>query len=400
MILEDILRQAFRAILGHRQRSGLTMLGIVIGIASVILLTSLGEGARLYILTQFTQFGTNLVAVSPGKATTTGMPGAVGGTIHPLTLSDVEALERVRGVEKTAPLVMGAAPIRYEGKERSSYVYGVTAAVPDVWRMGVRVGRFLPQGDVRTGSAMTVLGPTLKRELFGERNALGEHVRIAGQRFLVIGITQSKGQFLGFDVDDAAYLPVSVAMPMFNRDDLLEIDVLVSNASVVDSVVSRMRRTLVARHSGEEDFTITTQTGMLETLGRIIRIISLAVAGIGAISLLVGAIGILTMMWISVHERTSEIGLAKAIGATPRQILWLFLCEAVMLSTAGGVVGLLAGMGLARVIHLLIPALPVHTPLGFVLLALAVSLVVGLASGILPARRAAALDPVVALGAE
>lgn len=400
MILEDVLRQAFRAILGHRQRSGLTMLGIVIGIASVILLTSLGEGARLYILTQFTQFGTNLVAVSPGKATTTGMPGAVGGTIHPLTLSDVEALERVRGVEKTAPLVMGAAPIRYEGKERSSYVYGVTAAVPDVWRMGVRVGRFLPQGDVRTGSAMTVLGPTLKRELFGERNALGEHVRIAGQRFLVIGITQSKGQFLGFDVDDAAYLPVSVAMPMFNRDDLLEIDVLVSNASVVDSVVSRMRRTLVARHSGEEDFTITTQTGMLETLGRIIRIISLAVAGIGAISLLVGAIGILTMMWISVHERTSEIGLAKAIGATPRQILWLFLCEAVMLSTAGGVVGLLAGMGLARVIHLLIPALPVHTPLGFVLLALAVSLVVGLASGILPARRAAALDPVVALGAE
>jgi putative ABC transport system permease protein len=400
MILEDVLRQALRAILGHRQRSGLTMLGIVIGIASVILLTSLGEGTRLYILTQFTQFGTNLVSVSPGKVTTTGMPGAIGGTIHPLTLGDVEALERVRGVEKTVPVVMGAAPIRYEGKERSSYVYGVTAAVPEVWRMGVRVGRFLPEGDMRSGSALTVLGPTMKRELFGERNALGEHVRIAGQRFLVIGVMQSKGQFLGFDIDDAAYLPVSVAMPMFNRDDLLEIDVSVSNASVVDSVVSRMRRALVARHGGDEDFTITTQTGMLETLGRIIRIISLAVAGIGAISLLVGAIGILTMMWISVHERTSEIGLAKAIGATPQQILWLFLCEAVMLSTAGGVVGLLAGMGLARLIHLFIPALPVHTPLGFVLLALAVSLVVGLASGILPARRAAALDPVVALGTE
>lgn len=400
MIVEDVLRQAFRAILGHRQRSALTVLGIVIGIASVILLTSLGEGTRLFILTQFTQFGTNLVSVSPGKITTTGMPGAVGGTIHPLTLGDVEALERVRGVEETVPLVMGAAPIRYEGKERSSYVYGVTAAVPEVWRMGVRVGRFLPEGDARFGSAVTVLGPTLKRELFGERNALGEHVRIAGQRFLVIGVMQSKGQFLGFDIDDAAYLPVAVAMPMFNRDDLVEIDVLVSNASVVDSVVSRMRHSLMVRHGGEEDFTITTQTGMLETLGRIIRIISLAVVGIGAISLLVGAIGILTMMWISVNERTSEIGLAKAIGATPRQILWLFLCEAVMLSTAGGVVGLLVGMGLARVIHLFIPALPVQTPLGYVLLALGVSLVVGLASGILPARRAAALDPVAALGAE
>jgi putative ABC transport system permease protein len=400
MILEDVFRQALRAILGQRQRSGLTMLGIVIGIASVILLTSLGEGTRLFILTQFTQFGTNLVSVSPGKVNTTGMPGVVGGTIHPLTLGDVEALERVRGVEKTVPLVMGAAPIRYEGKERSAYVYGVTAAVPEVWRMGVRIGRFLPEGDVRSGSALAVLGPTMKRELFGDRNALGEHVRIAGQRFLVIGVMEAKGQFLGFDMDDAAYLPVSVAMPLFNRDDLFEIDVLVSNASVVDSVVSRMKRTLNARHGGDEDFTITTQTGMLETLGRIIRIISLAVAGIGAISLLVGAIGILTMMWISVNERTSEIGVAKAIGATPPQILWLFLCEAVMLSTAGGVVGLLVGMGLARVIHLFIPALPVRTPLGFVLLALGVSLVVGLASGILPARRAAALDPVVALGAE
>ncbi len=400
MILEDALQHAFRAISGHRQRSGLTMLGIVIGIASVILLTSLGEGTRLYILTQFTQFGTNLVSIAPGKTGTSGIPGSLGGTIHPLTLDDVEALERVPGVEKTVPVVMGAGPIRYEGKERSSYVYGVTAAVPEVWRMGVRIGRFLPEGDPRAGSALAVLGPTVKRELFGERNALGEHVRIAGQRFLVIGIMESKGQFVGFDLDDAAYVPVSAAMPLFNTDDLVEVDVLVSNSSLVDSVVARMTRCLAARHGGEEDFTVTTQTGMLETLGRIIRIISLAVAGIGAISLLVGAIGILTMMWISVNERTSEIGLAKAVGATPGQILWLFLCEAMMLSTAGGIVGLLAGMGLARVIHLFIPALPVRTPALFLLLALAVSLAVGLLSGILPARRAAALDPVAALGTE
>ena len=157
---------------------------------------------------------------------------------------------------------------------------------------------------------------------------------------------------------------------------------------------------LIDRHDGEEDFTITTQTGMLDTLDRILAIVSLAVGGIGAISLLVGAIGILTMMWISVNERTAEIGLAKAIGATPRQILWLYLSEAALLSTGGGVLGLLGGMGLAQLLHLVVPALPVHTPVEYVVLALGVSLAVGLVSGILPARRAAALDPVEALAAE
>jgi putative ABC transport system permease protein len=400
MIFDDVIRHSSRAILGHRQRSALTILGIVIGIASVILLTSIGEGTRLYILNQFTQFGTNMVSITPGKMKTTGMPGAVGGTMHPLTLGDVEVLDRVRGVEKTVPMAMGTAAVQYGGKERSTYVYGVTCHATTVWRIGVRLGRFLPPGDARYGSALAVLGPTLKRELFGDGNALGEHVRIGGQRFLIIGITESKGQFVGLDVDDAAYVPVSVALPMLNRSDLQGIDVQISNSSVVDSTVARMRQALMARHGGEEDFTITTQTGMLETLGRIIRIISLAVVGIGAISLLVGAIGILTMMWISVNERTGEIGLAKALGATPGQILLLFLSEAVLLSLAGGVVGLAVGISLGRLIHLFIPGLPVNTPLPYVALALGVSLTVGLASGILPARRAAALDPVEALSGE
>ena len=400
MIFEDVMGHAYRSVRGHRQRSALTMLGIAIGIASVILLTSLGEGTRIFILTQFTQFGTNLVGINPGKVETSGIPGAIGGTIHPLTLGDTGALARVPGVEKTVPVTMGTAPVTYAGKERSTFIYGVTSDGPSVWRMGVRVGRFLPEGDPRYGSAMAVLGPTLKRELFGDQNALGEHVRIAGERFLVIGVMESKGQFLGFDIDDAAYIPVSVAMPLFNRDDLQEIDLSVSNFSVLDSVVTRIKHTLTARHGGDEDFTITTQTGMLETLGRIIMIVSLAVGGIGAISLLVGAIGILTMMWISVNERTAEIGLSKALGASPRQILWLFLTEAVMLSSLGGMVGLIAGIGLSRLVHLFIPALPVRTPLMYVFLAMAVSFSVGLASGILPARRAAALDPVQALGAE
>ena len=400
MAIEDLLAQALRAIRGHAQRSVLTMLGILIGVASVILLTSLGEGTRLYIVSQFTQFGTNLVAVNPGKVETSGIPGAVGGTLHPLTLADAEALTRVQGVDRVVPALVGTAPVAHANLERSVFVYGVTSEVPQVWKMGVRVGRFLPAGDPRYGAALAVLGPTLKRELFGERNPLGEHVRIGGERFLVIGVMESKGQFLGFDIDDAVYIPIARAMPIFNKDTLDEIDLQVSNASVVDAVVERIRALLKRRHNDDEDFTITTQTGMLDTLGRVIRIISLAVGAIGAISLLVGAIGILTMMLISVNERTEEIGLAKAIGATRGQILLLFLSEATLLSTAGGVMGLATGVGLALLIHVVLPGLPVHTPITYALLALLVSFLVGLLSGILPARRAAALDPVEALAAE
>jgi putative ABC transport system permease protein len=400
MILEDVITHAWRAVRGHRQRSFLTMLGILIGVASVILLTSIGEGTRVYVLREFTQFGTNLIAINPGKTETSGIPGALGGTIHPLTLADMEALHRLPGVLKVVPVVMGTAPVAHHNKERSVFVYGVNSDVPDVWQFALRVGRFLPEGDPRHGTPLAVMGPTLKRELFGEANALGEHVRIAGQRFLVIGVMESKGQFLGIDIDDSIYIPVALAMPLFNRDDLQEIDLLISNNSRIDSVAVRAKDLLIARHNGEEDFTITTQTGMLETLDRIIRIVSLAVAGIGGISLLVGAIGILTMMWISVNERTGEIGLAKAIGATPGQILWLYLTEALLLAMGGGMLGLATGMGLAQALRLLIPGFPVHTPLLYVGLAMVVSLLVGLLSGILPARRAARLDPVVALAAE
>jgi putative ABC transport system permease protein len=398
--VDDVIHQATRAVLDHRQRSLLTMLGVMIGVASVILLTSIGEGARLHIVSQFTQFGTNMVSINPGKVETSGVPGALGGTLHPLTLADTEALRRVRGVARVVPVVMGVAGVEYGGKERGVFIYGVNSDGPAVWRMGVRVGRFLPPGDDRHGSPMAVLGPTLKRELFGEKNALGEHVRVGGQRFLVIGLMEPKGQFLGFDIDDAVYIPVAQGMPLFNRDELQEIDVLVANASVVDSTVARMTAVLKERHNGEEDFTITTQTGMLDTLGRIMGVVGVSVAGIGAISLLVGLIGILTMMWISVNERTEEIGLAKALGATPHQILWLFLAEAALLSTGGGLLGLAAGLGIAGLIKLALPGLPVHPPLAFMAVAIVLSFLAGLLSGILPARRAAALDPVEALAAE
>lgn len=398
MTLEETLVEAGRAVAAHRLRSLLTMLGTTIGVASVILLTSIGEGVRHYLVSEFTQFGTNLMAINPGSLETSGIAGAVGVTANPLTLEDVEAIERLRGVSAIVPVAMGSATVERGSRSRDVFVYGVSHPMPRVFQMRVRAGRFLPAGDLRAGSPVAVLGPTLAREIFGRENALGEHIRIGGRRFLVIGLLESKGEVVGFDMDDAAWIPVALAQQMFRRDELQEIDILLDNASVAPALEREIERLLTERHGGEKDFTITTQTGMLDSMGRIMDIIGMAVGGIAAISLLVGAIGILTIMWISVNERTSEIGLAKALGASPRQILGLFLAEASLLSLGGGVLGLGLGMGLAQGLRWF--GIPVHTPLLFVAAALGVSLAVGLLSGILPARRAARLDPVAALSAE
>jgi putative ABC transport system permease protein len=396
----ELFRLAWRAVRAHRLRSALTMLGILIGIASVILLTSIGEGTRRFIMSEFTQFGTNLLAINPGKTMTSGQPGALSGTYRKLTLGDAEALLRIPGVERMVPVNMGAARVEVDGRGRSVFIYGVNHDVPDVWTFRVRQGRFLPETDPRRASPLVVIGPKLKREIFGERNALGEHVRIGGQRFLVIGVMEPKGLLLGIDIDDSAYIPVASAQQLFDRDELQEIDILFSKTMDETLIVEKIRQTLIDRHDGEEDFTITTQTEMLDVMDRVLGIISLAVGGIGAISLVVGAIGILTMMWISVNERTPEIGLSKALGASPRQILSIYLAEAAVLSLAGGVLGVVTGIGIARGLALAVPGLPVHTPMRYVVAALVVSLVVGLVSGVLPARRAARLDPVEALRTE
>jgi putative ABC transport system permease protein len=397
----DFLRLAWGAVTGHRLRSALTMLGIAIGITSVILLTSIGEGIREYVLHEFTQFGTNLIAVNPGKATTTGAsPIAMAGTIRKLRVEDSEALRRLPQVEATMPVAFGNARVEHGERGRNVLVYGVTSEMPRVWKFGVRQGRFLPPGDPRHGSPLAVLGIKLKREIFGEANALGERIRIGGRPFRVIGVMEPKGQFLQLDLDDTVFVPVSQAMTLLNRDDLIEIDVVFRSARFTQEVVAGIRRIMLDRHDGEEDFTITTQESMLEVLGRIIGVVTSAVGAIGGISLVVGAIGILTMMWISVNESTSEIGLFRALGARRRQVLGYFLLQAALLSTAGGATGILSGLGIARLLKIALPRLPVQTPPEYIAAALALSFTVGLLSGALPARRAARLDPIEALRAE
>jgi len=235
------------------------------------------------------------------------------------------------------------------------------------------------------------------REIFGNDNPLGARIRIGEERYRVIGVMESKGQFLGFDIDDAAYIPIRRAQRLFNRPQLDEIDILASNPSQVDAVAARIRAVLLDRHDNEEDFKITTQADMVEVFGRIARMVTATVSAIAGISLFVGAIGILTVMWIVVYERTGEIGLAMAIGARRLQIVAWYLAEAAAISLLGGLGGVLVGAGGAGLLGLFFPALSLRTPLWIVASALGTALLVGLTAGIVPACRAARLDPVQAL---
>lgn len=395
----DLVRLATGALAAHRLRSFLSMLGIAIGVAAVVLLTSIGEGTRVYVLSQFTQFGTNIMAVNPGKSKTLGIPGVLGGTQRKLTIDDAEALARVPGIETMVPVTMGQARVEAGERGRSVTVIGATPDLPALWKFGARQGSFWPKGDPRRGGAVAVLGPKLARELFGERSPLGERVRVAGGQFRVTGVMQPKGQMMGFDVDDIVIVPVASALRLFNQDELFEIDLIYSNMSETDRVAAEVRRVLASRH-GEEDFTVTTQAAMLDVFGKVMDVITMAVGAIASISLLVGATGILTMMWIAVGERTGEIGLLRALGATAGQVQAVFLAEAVVLAIAGGALGIAVGLGLGSLARVVVPGLPIETPMRFVLAGLATSVATGLVAGVAPARRAAALDPIEALRAE
>jgi putative ABC transport system permease protein len=380
-------------------RSFLTALGIAVGIGSVVLLTSLGEGLHRFMLAEFTQFGTNLIGVNPGRVTTHGVSGALISNVRPLSIEDGQALKKIPQVVDVVAVVQGNAAVKVGKKQRRTTVYGIDPAAPEVFKLQMATGTFLPDDPPRAARSFAVLGSKVKDELFGTGQVLGKWIRIGSERFRVIGSMESKGQMLGFDLDDAVWIPTAKALAMFNRESLMEIDVLYKEGSSAEDVSDQIKKILIARH-GTEDFTITTQEKMLEVLGKILNILTLAVGGLGGISLLVGGVGILTIMTIAVNERTNEIGLLRALGSEKNQILGIFLGEAVILASMGGLAGLVLGVGGAWLLGFLVPALPTHISWTYIIAAELLAAGIGLLAGVLPARRAAALKPVDALRSE
>lgn len=399
MFFRDLVTLTSSSFLAYRMRSFLTGLGIAIGVAAVILLTSIGEGLHQFVLAEFSQFGTNIIAIQPGKTQVHGSSVGIFGSVRALTLEDADALRRLPYVQYVIPGMMGNAEVRYEGRTRRTMVLGEGRDFGKAFTMKVQSGAFWTDADDDQARPLAVIGAKIQQELFLGRNPLGESLRIGGQRYRVVGVMESKGQILGMDMDDAVFIPAARAMELLNRPSLIEIDVSYRADVDADTVIGLIRARLTERH-GREDFTLISQEQALEVLSSVLGILTFAVGALGGISLLVGAVGILTIMTMAVTERTAEIGLLRALGARKRQVLALFLGEAMLLSALGGVLGLLLGMGIAQGLHLLVPAMPVHTPWLFALLAEGVAISIGLAAGVAPALRAARLDPVEALHAE
>ena len=395
----DILGFAFTALARHRRRSVLSVLGMTVGVASVIVLTALGEGAQRYVTDEFSSLGSELLIVIPGKNETTGgvLAGGIGGVPNDLTLDDARALERgIPGVNFVVPMVIGNETVSHLERRRQLMVVGTTYDFLETRELRMGSGRFLPRDDFERGAAVAVIGVTAAAELFGNENPLGRVLRIGDWRMRAIGVLEPKGQQIGIDIDDLVIIPVASAMRLFDRSSLFRILLRLDSHSDLEAAKSRTLAILTERHD-EEDVTVISQESVVASLSKILNVLTLAVAGIGAISLSVAGLGVMNLMLVSVSERTGEVGLLKALGAKRQQVHALFLAEAVLLALAGGVLGIALGFVLVELFTVFYPKFPAAPPVWAIFSALAVAIGMGSIFGVLPARRATNLDPVAAL---
>jgi putative ABC transport system permease protein len=393
----DLVGFAFTALSRHRRRSVLSVLGMTVGVASVVVLTALGEGARRYVIDEFSSLGSSLLIVIPGKNETTGALPGVTGVPNDLTLDDARALQRgVREALLVAPIVMGTETVSHAERRRQVMVLGATYEFMEARELRVGAGRFLPQEEMDRGAPVAVIGAKVADELFPNENPLGQVVRIGDSRMRTIGVLERKGHQIGLNIDDIVVVPVASAMRLFDRSSLFRIMIKLGAHADLEVAKRRVVEIIAERHD-EEDVTCITQESVVESLSKILNTLTLAVAGIGAISLTVAGLGVMNLMLVSVSERTQEVGLLKAVGAARRQVLAIFLTEAVLLAVAGAAIGLALGFVLVRIFVTLYPSFPASPPLWAIAAVLAVALVFGALFGVLPARRATDLDPVAAL---
>ncbi len=399
MNFNDTLKFASSSLRGARSRTLLMILAMSIGVAAVVVLTALGEGARRYVVGQFSSLGSNLVIMLPGRSETAGVnPGMLlGQTARDIVLADVQALLRSPAVRRIAPLTIGAAQASHGARNREVVVAGTNANFLPIRHMDMGQGQFLPDIDADTAMSVCVLGAKVKQELYGSEPAIGEWLRLGDRRFRVIGLLAKQGESMGMNTDDLVIIPVASAQMLFNTQALFRVLIEAKNRDQIVHAKQDAEEIMQRRHGGERDVTVITQDAVLATFDRILRALTLAVGGIAAISLSVAGVLIMNVMLIAVAQRTQEIGLLKALGAPPGQIRRLFFAEAALLSLVGSVVGLVLGEAGSAVIGQVYPTLPVVAPWWAVLAAVGTALLTGILFSVWPARRAARLDAVTAL---
>jgi len=398
MKITDITSFAFRASTGYPTRTLLMLLAMAIGVGSVVLLSTLGDGARRYVIGQFSSLGTNLLIVLPGRSETVGgPPPLLGVTPRDLTINDALALKRSSTIRYVAPISIGAAPVSWSSRQREVTILGSTQELYYVRQLTMAKGRFLPEGDPSGAAPVCVLGHKTKEELFGSSPALGEQVRIGDWRFRVIGVLSKKGESVGLDIADIVIIPVASAQSLFNTTSLFRIMIEATDRDVIPRAKKTVASIIQERHDGDDDITIISQDAVLATFDRIFIALTLTVSGIAAISLAVAGILIMNVMLIAVSQRRTEVGLLKAIGAPSGQIMLLFLAESAVLSIIGSILGLLLAAVATWVLARLFPDFPLAIPLWSLWAAVCVAVVTGIVFGVMPARRAALLDPVQSL---
>jgi len=399
----DLLQYAARVVRGGVVRTALVLLAMGIGVAAVVLVSALGEGARRYVADQFGALGTNLVIVLPGRSETAGAGPAIasGETTRDITLDDALALSRSLAVRRLAPLIVGLGAVRAadgsDARVREGPVLGSTSDFLAVRNMTLSQGVFLPGGDPHHAAQVCVIGRTVAQELFGAQAPLGRWLRIGDRRFRVIGVLGKQGTSLGIDTDEVVIVPVAAAQALFNTEGLFRVLVEAKQRDQVPQAKADAESIMQQRHEGERDVTVITQDAVLATFDRILGTLTLAIGGLAAISLAVAGILVMNVMLISVAQRRSEIGLLKALGATAAEIRHIFFSEAVLLALGGAAAGVAVGLLGQQALVAAFPNIPFAAPWWALVAAPVTAVVTAVVFTVMPARRAAQLDPVQAL---
>ncbi len=399
MNIKMILLQSFEALVENKLRSILTMLGMIIGVSAVILLVSVGTGAKRYITSEFESLGTNIIIVQPGKTdkkSTMGPP--VTSSKGKLTLTDVDALMKTSpSLSAVSGIMFGAGTVKNEEASQNINIFGSNEQFIKIFNMTIGEGNYISKEEEEAGRRVVVLGYEVKKGLFGTDYALGKLVKINDSEHRVIGVIKETGNKLGFNVDEMVFIPTKSALRLFNTDKLFGIRAAARSRGGINDAVKELTLILKERHNNEEDFTVVTQVTMLESMNTILNMLTYALAAIALISMLVGGIGIMNIMLVSVTERTREIGIRRAVGARRSDILRQFITEAVVISITGGIVGILVSMAITHTLYFFFPGFDARPPFWILPPAFLLSFFTGLIFGVWPARKASHIQTIDAL---